>query len=332
MKPNPLKIFFSKSFGILPQPRLLVFAKVLLVTVPGRVAVFRSNIPKKISHPPWQTCWKLSTIPKIHGWVYRLYLILPVRLPFFCRKFLKKTGYSTSRMFFSQFSILQKDKKFVDKLTISKHQLLNPPTSKKPFFPTFMWPDRPSSCLVFTIFSSVFFSGTTSGTRRSSMAPAIVRISAVNAKLHLQTWKMTETAQQEILLLVVSFLFSKFGESTKNRTEGLQQSRNLFRIKSGSILQQISSRPAKLRSPAKGETLSKLHSKKIPRKSSWGSFCAIKGTIPKILAKGCLQNACSYFCEIRLAKCHPQGFGSIEHMKMIGSHPFPSRKSYNFKV
>lgn len=152
----------------------------------------------------------------------------------------KKQGTQHPGCFFFQFSILQKDKKFVDKLTISKHQLLNPPTSKKPFFPTFMWPDRPSSCFgVFTIFSSVFFSGTTSGTRRSSMAPAIIRISAVNAKLHLKTWKMTETAQQEILLLVVSFLFSKFGESTKNRTEGLQQSRNLFRIKSGSILQQI---------------------------------------------------------------------------------------------
>lgn len=134
----------------------------------------------------------------------------------------------------------KKDKKSGQTHDQKKNQLLHPSNFPTRWNPTFMWPCRPSSCFgVFTIFSSVF-EGTPSGTsRRSSMAPAITRISAVNAKLHRQTWKMTETAQQEILLLVVSFLFSKFGESTKNRTEGLQQSRRSDLIKSGSLLQQI---------------------------------------------------------------------------------------------
>lgn len=117
-------------------------------------------------------------------------MILAVRLHvFIAGSFLKKNRVLNIQDGCFQFLFEKKDKKFVDFFhDLRKHQLLNPPQVPHPETPTFMWPDRPSSCFLFTIFSSVFFSGTTSGTsRRSSMAPAIIRISAVNAKLHRQT-------------------------------------------------------------------------------------------------------------------------------------------------
>lgn len=89
---------------------MLAFAKVLLVTVPGRVVVFRSkNLKKK--RIPSSMIYMLEIIyySKIHGWVYRLYLILAVRLHVFFAGS-KKNTHSTSRMVASNF-YSRKDKK-----------------------------------------------------------------------------------------------------------------------------------------------------------------------------------------------------------------------------